>query len=266
MKKPNIYSKVLVVFIMSFSLFLSGCKQKKLVEKVNVEIAQNLEVIRLSLIFSEHIQSTITGGFTIKDYGYLFLNPYTEDQPFEVGFDLNTSVFNDQDYVNIEPTTVLPNGVPIGLPYAVVELRGKDPISDKFDLYGYVDVLEWSWLGVATLFGFINDSYFPVGLSIQQVFMRDDDGAAAILASVFGPTLDGEGNLLRSGGIALFANVRYLIDKLGSGRFERGDSYEFYAEPNVYVSGPAADEFKGDDAKVYHIEQDLINAFQASNK
>ena len=72
MKKPNICSKILVVFFITISLFLSGCKQKKLVEKVNVEIAENLEVIRLSLIFSDHIQSNITGGFTLKDYGYLF--------------------------------------------------------------------------------------------------------------------------------------------------------------------------------------------------
>ena len=62
------------------------------------------------------------------------------------------------------------------------------------------------------MFGFLSDAYFPAGLSISQSFLNNSQGAPAILASVFGPTLNMDGTLLRSGGIALFANVRQLIE------------------------------------------------------
>ncbi len=216
-------SRIAGVGLVAVAVGLVGCKeQNKIIEKVTFKPSENLEVVRISLVFTPRIQSDLAGGFAIKHYGYLFINPYTASQRFEIGFDLNTAIVNEQDYLHLSPTTVLPNGMPIGLPHAVVEIRSPDPISPKFDLYGYVDVLHQEWLGIATMFGFVNDQYFPPGLSVNQAFLQDDQGRPGVIASVFGPTVAGDGSLVRNGGIALFANVKRLIDQLGR---EGGELY-----------------------------------------
>jgi hypothetical protein len=234
-------------------LAAAGCKKPgKIIEKATFKPSENLEVVRVSLVFGPKIQSDLAGGFAIKDYGYLFINPFTTSQPFEIGFDLNTKIVNDQDYIELTPTTVLPNGLPIGLPYAVVEIRAPNPISNKFDLFGYVDVLHTSWLGVAAMFAFLDDKYFPAGLSISQVFLRDAQGRPGVIASVFGPTLNNDGTLLRNGGIALFANVRQLIDQIG--REER----TFLAEDKVYLDGPMAPVYEQNPWQLLKLEANLL--------
>jgi hypothetical protein len=239
----------------------SACKSgPSLIQKVTFKPSDNLEVVRVSLVFSSSIQSDLAGGFSLKDYGYLFVNPYTPSQPFEIGFDLNTSIINDQDYIKLTPTEVLPNGIPIGLPNAVVEIRALNPISPKFDLYGYVDVLKLNWIGVATMFGFLDDRYFPAGLSLSQAFLRDQQGRPGMIASVFGPTVSGDGTLLRNGGIALFANVRQLIAQAGG--HPPGQEQEFYPEGLVEVAGQGAEELRAHPAKLQAIQSRLIEGFQ----
>src|SRR5262249_7527647 len=121
-------------------------------------------------------------------------------------------------------------GLPIGVAYALAEIRGHNPISSKFDLYGYVDVLHTSWLGVAAMLSFIDPKYFPPGLSVSQVFIRDDQGNPGIIRSVFGPNLNKDGTIARAGGIALFANVRQLISQI-----HHGKEQVFYPEAGVYL-------------------------------
>ncbi len=229
---------------------LAGCnKDTALFKKVDITISDNLEVVRLALQFTDKIQSDLSATFAIKEYGAAFMHPYTGAQPFEVGFDLNTSIVNEQDYVNLEPTTVFPNGVPMGIPYAVVEVSGGKPISDKFDMFGYVDVLHQSWLGAAGIFSFLQDKYFPEGLAISQVFTRDDGGMPAVLGSVFGPVKKPDGSLARAGGVALLANVRFLVEKSGPGNHMvnggKAIQLSFEPEPHVILSGPSADQYEG---------------------
>jgi hypothetical protein len=241
----------------------SGCKGGvSLIDKVVFKPSENLEVVRISLVFTPAVQADFGGGFQLKDYGYLFLNPWTPTQPFEAGFDLNTAIFNDQDYIGLEPTTVLPNGVPIGIPHAVVQIN-KDggPIHDAFDIYGYVDVLHTSWLGVAAMFKFMDNRYFPAGLSISQVFLRDKEGNPGVLAAVFGPSLNPDGSLRRNGGIAVFANVRQLIEEHGKDGAIGRTGLAFYPEPAVYLNGPATPEYAGNPRKIRKLERRLIQAF-----
>ena len=246
---------------LAFAVAGSGCKgNNALIEKVTFKPSDNLEVVRVSLVFTSRIQSDLAGGFSLKDYGYLFVNPYTPSQPFEIGFDLNTSIVNDQDYVKLSPTEVLPNGIPIGLPNAVVEVRAASPISPKFDLYGYVDVLKLNWIGVAAMFGFLDDKYFPAGLSLSQAFMRDNQGRPGIIGSVFGPTVGNDGTLIRNGGIALFANVRQLISQIGGG-IPAGETFEFYSDGTVEVSGQGADALRANPARLRAIQNRLIEGF-----
>jgi hypothetical protein len=253
-------SQLSALLLASALTLLSACKgNNALIEKVTFKPSENLEVVRVSLVFSSRIQSDLAGGFSLKDYGYLFVNPYTPSQPFEIGFDLNTSIVNDQDYVKLSPTEVLPNGIPIGLPNAVVEVRAPSPISSKFDLFGYVDVLRLNWLGVSAMFGFLDDKYFPAGLSLSQAFLRNNEGRPGVIGSVFGPTVAGDGTLIRNGGIALFANVRQLISQIGGSR--PGETLEFYADGTVEVSGQGADAIRNQPERLREIQENLIRGF-----
>jgi len=238
--------------VLSLALSASGCKQQpKIIDHVVFKPSENLEVVRVSLVFTNNVQTNVSGSFTIMNYGTLFANPYTPTEPFEVGFDLDTDIVNEQQFVHLEPTTVLPNGLPLGLPYAVVEIRKPTPISPNFDIYGYVDVLHGAWLGVATLFGFV-DNYFPEDLSVSQVFFRDDQGRPGVLASVFGPTLDNNGNVTRSGGISLFANIKQLIHK---GMLKPGQELVLRPEPGVFsFAGRAANRYVGHPQELMGLE------------
>jgi hypothetical protein len=252
----SLKAKVFTAAAVGLMLFSVGCKnENRLIDRVTFKPSDNLEVVRVSLVFTPNVKSDLAGALALKEYGYLFVNPYTPDQPFEVGFDLNTSIVNDQDYVRLTPTDVLPNGVPIGIGHTIVEVRGANPIHPKFDLFGYVDVLRTSWLGIAAMFGFLDDKFFPSGLTITQVFKRDDQGRPRILASVFGPTLNEDGSLRRAGGIALFVNVRGLIT---GGAFETGKELTFQAEPIPYLSGPSAELYEGKFGALRRIETNLI--------
>ena len=200
-----------VCALLSLVVGTAGCNPQSLISKVTVAISQNLETVTVTLLFAPQIQETLAGSVAIKDYGDIFVNPSTTTAPFEIGFALNTKIVNDQDYVHLAPTEVLPNGFPIGIGYPVVQIQSVTPISTQFDLYAYVDVSKFSWLGVASIFNFLNDKNFPAGLTISQGFQNDSQGNPEILASVFGPELNPDGTMKVAGGIAVFANVRELV-------------------------------------------------------
>ncbi|MBI3558584.1 MAG: hypothetical protein HY074_20125 [Deltaproteobacteria bacterium] len=238
-------------------VFASGCNsQNRIIDHVNFTPSENLEVVRVSVAFTGKIQSDLAGGFPLKGYGYIFVNPFTPAQPFEVGFDLDTSIVNDQDYIRLQPTTVLPNGVPIGIDRALVEVHGAKPISDKFDLYAYLDVLKAEWLGVASIFSFLTDKYFPVGLSVNEVLLRDKEQNPAIIGSVFGPALNSDGTLARAGGVALFANVRKLIEEH---TLKAGVTTTFYPEKQVTVSGPNATRYRGNAKALEQLQRNFVS-------
>lgn len=256
------FSLVTVSLIAGASAALTGCRgQSKLIEKVNVQVYENLEAVRVSLVFTNKVKSDLAFSFALKEYGYAFLSPHTATQPFEVGFDLNTSIVNEQDYAHLQPTTVFPNGVPMGLPYALAEVRAETQLHSKFDAYAYVDVLLQSWLGTATMFRFPKQEYFPRGLTISQVFLRDAQGNPGVIASIFGPELNSNGSVKRSGGIALLANVKQLVSmhraKMNPSQHQP-PTLTLYSEPNLYLNGPAARKYEGNAKALRGIEANII--------
>lgn len=266
MSIKRILSQVLVVTLsLSAALVASGCRGKlKLIDHVTFQPSDNLESVKVKLVFTDRIQTSLSGAFTVGDYGYLFVNPFTPTQAFEVGFSLDTDIVNDQHYVQLEPTEVFPNGIPMGLGHGLVQIQSPQPISSKFDLYGYVDVLHQSWLGTAAIFNFINDQYFPNELAVSQIFMRDEDGKPGVIASVFGPSVDASGNVKRAGGIAVLANVRQLLGKglLGSS----GHPVTLRPEATLpMVTGPRAAEYRGNYKKLRALESSLVRAFNSQN-
>ena len=204
----------------------------------------------MSLVFANTIQTTRCRVPVVGDYGYLFVDPYTPAQNFEVGFSLDTAIVNDQQYVHLAPTEVFPDGTPIGVGYGLVQVQAASPVSSKFDLYGYVDVLHRSWLGAAAIFSFLNnDQYFPSGLNISQVFLRDSAGDPGVIATVFGPTVDISGHTTRAGGIAVLANFKQLLASGSLGR----PGHPAFLRPEATlprVEGRRAGEYRGKPAKL----------------
>jgi xanthosine utilization system XapX-like protein len=229
-------SKFRLGLLVVFVLALMGCKsqQSNMIEKVTYRPSDDLQTITVSLLFKEDVQSNMDGEI-YTDYGVFFMKPYSIDEHFQIGFELDMDIFYDQEYVGLSPVMTLPNGLPIGIPYPVVEVKSPTPIDPKFDMYGYVDVGHLSWLGVSTMFNFMNDENFPADLAITSVFLRDNEGKPGIIASVFGPSLAQDGTLIRSGGISLFANVRQLIKQwIDSGRSAEISVYPENKKPRVF--------------------------------
>lgn len=245
------------------AVFAGGCNSNSnLIDHVTFQPSSNLETVRVSLVFTNNIQTSLSGNLEVGDYGFLFVNPYSPAEPFEVGFQLNTDIVNDQNYAKLKPTEVLPNGLPIGVGYPQVQVQGASPVSSQFDLYGYIDVRHASWLGTAAIFTFINDQNFPNGISISEVFMRDSDGNPGLIASVFGPSVDSSGKMTRAGGIAIFANFHQLIT--GHAVDANARSLTVYRpELLPIVSGPRAAEFQGNYTKLRAVESNLVRAFNS---
>lgn len=238
----------------------SACRRSDaLIDQISVQPSSNLESVRIALVFNPRtVQSTLGGGFAIGEHGYLFLNPYSPPRAFEVGFELNTAIFGDPNYVDLQPTTVFPNGIPMRLPHAVVEVRPEQPIGKRFDVYAYVDVLHAQWLGSAVMLDFIDDRAFPPGLALSQVFRRDEQDRPTLMAAVFGPEVDSTGKITRSGGIAVLANVKSLLKQAEPGRVK-----VYRAEKEVVASGPEAKRYSGDLLRMHGLERNLIRGLNA---
>ena len=92
-------SKTVLLFFILSSLVFSGCRENRnrprLIEQVLFNVSPNLEFISLSLQFTQSIRSNLQGDFPIKNYGNLFVSPWTSTSPFELGFRLNTENEND---------------------------------------------------------------------------------------------------------------------------------------------------------------------------
>lgn len=234
--------KTLFLLVMSFSLVallpgISGC-DKPLISGVSFSIEPNMETLKVQLNFSSDLQTDLGGAFDVnadgRDYGQIEVEPSSPNSPFNVGFRLNLAIVNEQKYVSLEPVTTLPSGQPIpiaGLNRAFAKVALKNEINPNFDVYAYVDVVGKEWLGLALTLKFINNKFFPAGLSLSKGFVKAKDGNNQVYGAVFGPKVDNEGNMKVPGGIALFANAKSLIAgaRAGTNPTEGNDKGENFA-------------------------------------
>lgn len=232
---------LVMTLLVTLSITIFGCGDMKIIDRARFQFSDNLEIAQFSLVFTNEVRGQFGGAFALKEYGDLFVNPWTENAPFEVGFNLNwTTIVNEQDYINLQPTLVLPNGEPTDLG-PVVEVRPEQPINRSFDIYGYVDVADRSWLGIAVILNAFTSDILPSEISLRNVFMRDSAGNPVVFAKVFGPTEN------RPGGFAAFANIRYLAEN----RISRID-----LAPGGDVS------LQGKNAEYYRSHPDLLKKLQ----
>src|SRR5262249_36358843 len=197
----------------------AGCNTPTIISGVTFTIPPNLQTADVQLNFAPTIQTDMGGTYDVNikgtDYGQILVTPSTASTPFSVGFDLNLNIVNDQNLVNMTPVTTLPTGQLIPVPNlnrAFAQVKMDKPVNSNFDVYVYADISGKQWLGVAMVMNFVNNKYFPSGLSVSQGFVKGSDGNNQIWGAFFGPKVDNNGNMLVPGGIALFANVLSLIE------------------------------------------------------
>lgn len=257
-----LYKKLISSILLPlFAAQLSGCGANRFVDKVTIEPSQTLNTIRVALVFQRTVQTELQGMFAIRDYGYIFLNPYTETQPFEVGFLFNTDILDNNGLIGIEPTLFLPNGYPHPIGHPLVVLGEKEVEDGSIDSYGYVDVLERSWTGVAGVFMFMGKGNFPDGLVVTESFLEDSSSTPRAHAVLYGPSLDDDGTLVSHGGVALFANVRALMPQIQAKR-----RMTLHRKAPLRIEGKDAEVYRAHPEKLFRYEQKLLKSLKnASN-
>src|SRR4051812_17720963 len=93
------------------AIVASGCHSTfNPIETVKFQPGADSKSARLSLVFKKTIQGNYAGALTLGNYGYVFVDPFTAtSEPFEVGFSLDLSVFDDPNYAKLAVTSTLPN-------------------------------------------------------------------------------------------------------------------------------------------------------------
>ena len=253
---------VLAILSLAISLGFTGCKTSSLIGGFEAKVEPNLETVKAQLNFGKDVVSDLGGTFAVKNYGLIEIEPSTPDSPFNVGFRLNLDIVNDQDYVEYEPTTLLPSGqpIPIAINRAMAQVKLEKQINSNFDLYAYVDILGKEWVGIVMTLKFIDNRYFPPGLSVSKNFLKDKAGYSRGVAAVFGPKVGDRNELLVPGGIAVFANLKSLIDEA------RGSSLEIYdtkGAPYVF-HGPNSSYYSKNQREAYHLEQAFKHVLRAN--
>lgn len=260
MLRANLFKLLAVLFT---CLAAAGCKKTSIISGIDYEVRPNLETVKVAMNFANNIKTDLGGSFTVKDYGTLDVTPWTPTNPFSVGFTMNTNVLNDQDYVNFTPTTVLPNGdpLPIAANRAYAQVKLENPINKNFDVYAYVDAYQHEWFGVAVLLNVINDKYFPAGLTITTNFLKDKVGNARGVGAFFGPAIDSNGKMTKSGGIAFFANIKALV----AAQKANVKANEKRANPYLF-SGTMASYYKSSTSRQSMLQTAIVEAMNGNLK
>ena len=266
--------KFFILGALTFAMlaFLPGfsCKQASVIDGVAFKIDPNVQTAKVQLNFSSEVESDLGGTFDVKsgdrDYGTLEVEPSTSESPFNVGFRLNLEIVNDPAFnklVQLNPVLDLPSGQPIPIPNlnrAFAQVKMVNEINPNFDIYAYIDAANngREWVGVAMTLKFLNNKYFPAGLSVSKQFLKDSAGRARAVGAVFGPKVDNNGNLVKAGGIALFANLKALI---AGGKLEGGDKGS-----KLYIfDGPLAPYYEQNPKAAFQLNQAFKTLMRANS-
>jgi hypothetical protein len=250
-------SFAVAALLASFALTGSGCKfTKKYIDKAVFEISPDLNTAKVSLVFTQRVRANFSNEFAIKDYGTLYTLPFVQgSQPFQAGFNLNMSVLYDNEYVQMEPTSTLPNGMPLGTDVPLVQVNAGVAFSRNAQFLAYLDIRSLRWLGMATLIKAVDEN-FPTDLMVSQVFLRDQQGKPAVFGTFFGPRLNPDGTVAQPGGLSVFANVKALL----GARSDTQLTIELKPEPGLILSGPAAEHYRAHPQELERVGDRFLEA------
>jgi len=242
-------------------------------------MSENLSTVDVALSLSKNIETDFGGTFDVsndgRDYGRLYLEPWTPTAASRIGFELNTEIFNDPGFNNplfFEPTQLFPNGerLPriIDRPMAMVKLKNEDangnPIERNVDVYAYVDVKQRDWLGVAVTLKKANKKYFPEGLVLTQYLAKDAKKNPRVAVSVFGPRDGVEGHA----GISVFANVKaFMAAARGNSKVAaRMIAYEIKKASDPVFEGPRGNYYKKNRSAARSLEHAVSALIESNNR
>lgn len=181
--------------------------------------------------FSQDFSLNLEVASPIKNYGSISFIPGDNQYGFSIRAILATNAWLD-GLLTIEKTNRLPNGAPF--PSYVGSELGKYQFTnqDKFKGILYLGTEpKKKYLGSAIALDFMSKN-FPAGIAISQSLYNKKNERVGV-ATVYGPQVDKDGNLLQPGGLFAAANLSTLVPSMGV----MGSETEGTADVAVYTDG-----------------------------
>jgi len=248
--------------VIACGLLAASCNDNpaaKFIQKGTFNLSDDLMNASFSLAFTDQVQAPFDATFPIKTYGSVFATPYVDAaHTFEVGMNLNLQALYDNDFAQMTPTSTLPNGMsfPVKTPFPLIEVDAGSIVSGVgAKVLAYLDIKAFKWLGLATMVRGL-DKNFPANLEVSQVFLFDKQGAPALVGTFFGPKLANDGTVERSGGLAIFANVKALAELRGSSR----QPMEIRPEGPLEIRGARAEYYRTHPAELQKAAEAMAKA------
>lgn len=188
-----------------FSLLLTSCRRDDV--PVDFEFSVPAEnSVRFAAELKRRYGLGLQGEFQIDRYGSIFVEPETPNQGFKFGFELHTSVFRHDTWVNYREVTSLPTGAPfpMWMTGPVVDVVIPPLNHHEVNWHFYFGTRGQYYVGLAAVIRAVNQN-FP-GIDIGYTFY-DDQGRVILGIQFFGPKVAGGGQLLSPGGIFVGTNV-----------------------------------------------------------
>jgi len=163
--------------------------------------------------FSQDFSLNLEVASPIKNYGSISFIPGDNQSGFGIRAILATGAWLD-GVLTIDKTNRLPNGAPFPSYVGSDLARYQFTKQDKFKGFLYLGTeVNKKYLGTAVALEFISKN-FPAGIAISQSLFNNKNERVGV-ATVYGPQVDKDGNLLQPGGLFAAANLSTLVPSMG---------------------------------------------------
>ena len=199
------------IMLLGSLVFMQAC-EKGPVEDFDVKVGDN--DVTTELFLTEKYGLNLTGSFPIdikgNNYGEIFLNGATDANPFSAGLTISLEAFTGDVWDGFGSTSTLPNGDPLPPWITPYELVGVDipTMNDHFGIILYGGYHNPYYVGLAVTLKIL-DNHYPEGLQVSQSFKKEGENWGTV--TLFGPTRDGDGNVIQHGGIFFVVGISTFL-------------------------------------------------------
>ena len=197
------------VLAMALAATTSACRQSPNPATFQVTVP-SANTVQMQVGLSQKFGIGLSGNFPITvegvNYGSVYVLPESPQSGLGFGFTLNTATFLRESWVNYQEVTSLPTGdaFPVWQGGPVVDVIIPPANIPELGWHFYFGTRNQFYVGVAAIISAIGRNFPSVRLEYS---FYDDQGRAIIGIVMFGPKLDGSGNLLSPGGIYVGTNI-----------------------------------------------------------
>ncbi len=194
---------------MALAATTSACRQSPNPATFQVTVP-SANTVQMQVGLSQKFGIGLSGNFPITvegvNYGSVYVLPESPQSGLGFGFTLNTATFLRESWVNYQEVTSLPTGdaFPVWQGGPVVDVVIPPANIPELGWHFYFGTRNQFYVGVAAIISAIGRNFPSVRLEYS---FYDDQGRAIIGIVMFGPKLDGSGNLLSPGGIYVGTNI-----------------------------------------------------------